>query len=66
MYLCVTSVNKYFTLIRNIDKNKFYQIINTLPENWAIPQGFKNNIMNLLFEQRDLFIREFLYVYEEI
>jgi len=56
---------KYFTIISNIDNNKFQQIINSLPENWAVPQRFKNNLMNLLFEQREIFIREFLYVYDD-
>jgi hypothetical protein len=57
---------KYYKIIRTIDKNKYFEIITTLPECWNIPQFFKDNVMNLLFEQRELFIREFSYLYVDI
>lgn len=57
---------KYYEILKNIDKEKYQSMINSLPENWNIPNKFIVNLMNLLFEQRDLFIKEFTYIYDNI
>jgi len=57
---------KYYEILRTIKKDKYQKIINSLPENWEVPKEFNYNLIHLLFEQRNIFINEFAYIYDEI
>ena len=52
--------NKWIDKVTKLDKSHFREVLKNIPEEWDVPDHYSTNLLNLLFDQKEDFINEFI------